>query len=304
MTEASETRVPGLGIRFKLYTLFCLLIAVITGLAYYLTWQLTSIADQFGKQGTTIIKELAEKDIASTAQSVASQVRLYLDAHPELKKEQFMANAAFKSLAIQPVGKTGYTVLYSYDEDGKWRLWVHPNPNVTAPKLDDLEKLKGPFGENFPEFWKLITRVKTEQSPKGYYRWQEKDKSFRTKFMACANVPGTTMYIASTTYIDEFVEPITRLERQSQSVAQRETNRIAATFAITIAVVSVITFLFGQALVRNIRYLSEMADRISLGDLDVQIEVRSRDELAVLTESISRLQQSLKMSMQRLRKAA
>ena len=61
-------------------------------------------------------------------------------------------------------------------------------------------------------------------------------------------------------------------------------------------------FIFGSALSANIRYLSAMTDRISLGELDAVIEVRSRDELAVLAQSISRLQQSVKLSIQRLKK--
>lgn len=302
MSNASESKIKGFGIRFKLFFLFSILIAAFAGQAYYLIVQLNKITDKFGQQGTVIIKELAENAIMTTAQSVAKQTQLYLETHPELTKQQFMDNERFKELAIQKVGKNGYTALYERGDDGKWRTWVHTNPNITAHKLDDMAKLEKPLGASFPGFWKVLTEVTNDSPSKGYYKWQEKDGTFKDKYMACVNVPGTEFYIASTTYIDEFTEPMTRLERESKATAKAESVRNAILMSIIIVVIAIIVFVFGGRLAANIRYLSEMTDKVSLGELDVAIEVRSKDELAVLTESISRLQQSVKLSIQRLRK--
>jgi len=302
MTNATESKIKGFGIRFKLFFLFSILIAAFAGQAYYLIVQLNKITDKFGQQGTVIIKELAENAIMATAQSVAKQTQLYLATHPELTKQQFMDNQQFKELAIQKVGKNGYTALYERGADGKWRTWVHTNPNITAHKLDDMAKLEKPLGASFPGFWKVLTDVNNDRPSKGYYKWQEKDGSFKDKYMACVNVPGTEFFIASTTYIDEFTEPMTRLERESKATAKAESVRNAILMSIIIVVIAIVVFIFGGRLTANIRYLSEMTDRISLGELDAAIEVRSKDELAVLAESISRLQQSVKLSIQRLRK--
>lgn len=302
MTNATETPVKGFGIRFKLFLLFSLLIVAFAAQAYYLIVQLNKITDKFGAQGTVIIKELAENAIMATAQSVAREAHIYLEAHPELQKEQFMDNQRFKEIAIQKVGKNGYTALYEQGADGKWRTWVHTNPKIIAPNLDDMAKLEKPLGANFPGFWKVLTGVSASRPSTGYYQWQEKDGSFKDKYMACVNIAGTSFYIASTTYIDEFTAPMARLERESKATAKAESLRNAIIMAIIIAAISIVVFIFGGRLASNIRYLSEMTDRVSLGELDVAIEVRSRDELAVLTESISRLQQSVKLSIQRLRK--
>lgn len=302
MTNATETPVKGFGIRFKLFLLFSLLIVAFAAQAYYLIVQLNKITDKFGAQGTVIIKELAENAIMATAQSVAREAHIYLESHPELQKEQFMDNQRFKEIAIQKVGKNGYTALYEQGADGKWRTWVHTNPKIIAPNLDDMAKLEKPLGANFPGFWKVLTGVSASRPSTGYYQWQEKDGSFKDKYMACVNIAGTSFYIASTTYIDEFTAPMARLERESKATAKAESLRNAIIMAIIIAAISIVVFIFGGRLASNIRYLSEMTDRVSLGELDVAIEVRSRDELAVLTESISRLQQSVKLSIQRLRK--
>lgn len=301
-TDSSETKIKGFGIRFKLFFFLIILIVAFTIQAFYLIMQLNKITDRFGKQGTEIIKEMAEKDILATAESVAKQVKLYLEAHPELTKEQFMSDVRFRDIAIQKVGESGYTALYESSDEGVWRTWAHTNPNILAPKLDDMSKLKGPMGVNFPGFWKVFSEVKSGRPSKGYYKWQEPDKSFKDKYMASVNVMGTPFHIASTTYIDEFTEPMTRLEQESKAIAKAESLNNAILMSIIIIVIAIIVFLFGGRLTSNIKYLSEMTDRISLGDLDALIEIRSKDELAVLTESISRLQQSVKLSMQRLRR--
>jgi methyl-accepting chemotaxis protein len=48
--------------------------------------------------------------------------------------------------------------------------------------------------------------------------------------------------------------------------------------------------------------LTEAAERMSLGDLNAKIEVRSRDEIGLLAQALGRMQTSLRMAMERLRK--
>jgi methyl-accepting chemotaxis protein len=70
----------------------------------------------------------------------------------------------------------------------------------------------------------------------------------------------------------------------------------------TILVVVLVAWLAGRALVQPIKGLTEAADRISVGDLDVEIEINSRDEIAALGEAISRMQNSIRISLERLRR--
>ncbi|MEN8210425.1 MAG: zinc-ribbon domain-containing protein [Thermodesulfobacteriota bacterium] len=297
-----STKTKGFGIRFKLFFFLIILIAVFAAQASYLIVQLNNTADRFGEQGTQIIKEMAEKNILETAQSVSKQVKLYLEAHPELEKEQFMSDPRFRQIAIQKIGTTGYTALYGQESDGKWKTRAHIRPGICAPSLDDMAKLKGPLGESFPGFWNILTAVKNDQPSKGYYKWQEKDKSFKSKYMACVNIPGTRFNIASTTYIDEFTEPMQRLGKKNRDIARTASINNTILISVIIFIMAIVLFVAGGRLTANIQYLSKMTDRISLGDLDALIEIRSKDELAVLAESISRLQQSVKISMKRLRK--
>jgi methyl-accepting chemotaxis protein len=45
-----------------------------------------------------------------------------------------------------------------------------------------------------------------------------------------------------------------------------------------------------------------VAERISVGDLDIEIESTSTDEIGELSEAISRMQESIRLSIERLRR--
>jgi HAMP domain-containing protein len=60
--------------------------------------------------------------------------------------------------------------------------------------------------------------------------------------------------------------------------------------------------IYGYRLSKNIGKLTDAADRISVGELDVVIEIKSSDEIGALAEAISRMQDSLRFSIERLRR--
>lgn len=70
--------------------------------------------------------------------------------------------------------------------------------------------------------------------------------------------------------------------------------------AITFFVVSFVALMTARALVRPIVQLTEAADRMSMGDLDVKIDIRARDEIGMLAQAFGRMQISLRQAMQRL----
>lgn len=301
-SKNEKTKIQGFGIKFKMSVFLIAILALITAQSFYLIVQLTNMTQRFSEKGTQIIKDMAEKDILKTAIFTANQANLYLNANPYLKKEDFLKDPRLKAIATQKVGLTGYTVLYEKTDDERLILRVHRNPKICAPIIPELSMLKERLGVNFPEFWRIQVSATPSKPSVGYYKWQEDNGNFRDKYMACVNIEGTHFYIASTTYIDEFLQPMQLLKSQAKEMATLERNKNAAIVFIISVVVAVMAFTFGGKLSSNIMYLSDVTDRISLGDLDAIIEKKSKDELGVLTDSISRLRNSVKLSMKRLRK--
>jgi methyl-accepting chemotaxis protein len=86
-----------------------------------------------------------------------------------------------------------------------------------------------------------------------------------------------------------------------------ETLNIIQNFALTLLAVTVllvvaIAWFSARALVTPIMKLTDAAERMSLGELNVKIDVTSRDEIGLLAQAIGRMQTSLRMAMTRLKK--
>jgi HAMP domain-containing protein len=262
--------------------------------------QLEQMSAKLTQKSTNIVNEMAEDKIADLSTAVAIQSRLYLLAHPELKKEDFMNDMGFKTLAVQKVGLTGYTALYEMpDEDNVWRTWAHVNPKIISI---DMSTLKKPLGRNFPGFWKIFSGVKGGKRSLGYYTWQDKDGKFRDKFMVCTPVAGTPFVVAATTYLDEFTGPVKQMESQAEDETKRARLITFVILGFTLFLVGIIVSIYGHRLTRKIKSLTDVAERISIGDLGIEIETKSRDEIGELAEAISRMQESIRLSIERLRR--
>jgi len=259
------------------------------------------------KEAKSSLNKLGEKIIKEKAIDVATQVRIYLQARPKLRKEDFNKDWDFMRVAVQKVGLTGYTALYELpDTEGVWRTWAHVNPKIISI---DMSKLRESLGKNFPGFWKVYTGVERGLESSGYYTWQDADGTFREKYMVCKPVGGTLYIIASTTYLDEFSKPARAIEGRMKFVERGyfEAYEIKIQMFYFVILVSLVfmlmmAYFYSRSVIRPIRYLSEVADRISMGDLDTPIQIKARGEVGLLAESIERMQMSVKAAIERLQK--
>ncbi len=304
-TERSQVRpvrkVGAFNLRTKMVLLFLFIpLVLMIGASLLYLWQLEQMSALLTKESTKIVNQMAEEKIADLSTAVAIQSRLYLLAHPELKKEDFMNDMGFKTLAIQKVGLTGYTALYEMpDPENVWRTWAHVNPKIISI---DMSTLKKPLGRNFPGFWKIYTGVKGGKRSQGYYTWQDKDGKFRDKFMVCTPVAGTPFVVAATTYLDEFTGPIKLMESRAEILTQKTRLMTYAILGGTLLLIGIIVSIYGHRLTSKIKSLTDVAERISIGDLEIEVEAQSRDEIGELAEAISRMQESIRLSIERLRR--
>jgi len=296
-----KAKKKGMGLRSKIFILFFLFpIILFIGAGYLYLQQLENLSSLITQESTKAVTQLGEQIIAEKARSVASQVRLYLLSRPDLKKESFDADPEFKKLAVQKVGLTGYTALHAVpDNQGIWRNWGHTNPKIVGLDMSTLSK---PMGSNFPGFWKVFSNGKDGKESRGYYRWQEADGSFRDKYMVCAPVAGTPYYVAATTYLDEFTKPVKEMEAKAIQISTDTRNIVLGILGGTLLLIGIIVALYGTRLTSRIKKLTSVAEQISVGEMDAEIPVTSRDEIGDLAEAIGRMQESIRLSIERLRR--
>ena len=304
-SQEAETQRPRragrFGLRTRMLILFVFLpMSFMAGASLFYLWQFENTTDMLTQESAKFINQMAEEKIGDLSAGVAVQCKLYLLSHPELKKENFNKNKAFKSLAVQKVGLTGYTALYQLPgSDGVWRTWAHVNPKIIGI---DMSKLKKPLGRNFPGFWKIFSGVKGGKISQGYYTWQDKDDKFRDKFMVCTPIAGTRFVIAATTYLDEFTGPVKRMQTSAKSLSDNAKMITLAILGATLLLIGIIVVVYGHRLSGKIRSLTEVADRISVGELGMEVETKSKDEIGDLAEAIARMQDSIRLSIERLRR--
>lgn len=297
----SARRSGPLNLRVKMLLLFFFIpLLLLIGASLLYLWQLDKMASLLTDESTHVVNQMAEKKIEDLSTAVAIQCRLYLLANPELAKEDFMNDMGFKTLAVQKVGLTGYTALYEMpDSDGIWRTWAHVNPKIVGI---DMGSLKKPMGRNFPGFWKIFSGVKGGKRSQGYYTWQDKDGKFREKFMVCTPVAGTPYVVAATTYLDEFHDPVNLMQSRAAELTQKTRWVVWAILGGTVLLIGLIVSIYSHRLTAKIKSLTDVAERISIGDLGIEIKTTAKDEIGELAEAISRMQESIRMSIERLRR--
>jgi len=314
--EKKNRRRSGLGLLPKLllgiFVPILIVFFILWALVFY-SWdlggnRLTSIKDMGAgslmelsmasmKEAKSSLNKLGEKIIRQKAIDVAAQIEIYIKSRPKMKREDLFKDPWLKNIAVQKVGETGYTAVH----DDKGINHFHVNPAIVETDLHDL-------APKLPAFWKIV-EVSLKGPASGYYDWKDADGRIRPKYMYLAPVQGTDLIVASTTYIDEFSKPAKAIEGRMKWIEKGyfEAYEIKVQmfyFVILVALVFLllVIYFYSRSVIRPIYYLSEVADRISMGDLDTPIRVKAKGEVGLLAESIERMQTSVKAAIERLQK--
>jgi nitrate/nitrite-specific signal transduction histidine kinase len=127
--------------------------------------------------------------------------------------------------------------------------------------------------------------------------------------MYLAPVKGTDLIVAATTYIDEFSRPEKAIEERIRPIErgylQEYEMKIQIFYLVILIAILImigVIYYYSRSVIRPILYLSEVADKISMGELDTPVQVKGKGEVRVLAESIERMQTSVKAAIERLQK--
>jgi methyl-accepting chemotaxis protein len=224
-------------------------------------------------------------------------MEVFIKARPKVKREDLLKDPELKAIAVQKVGETGYTAVH----DNKGINYFHVNPQIVGTDLHDL-------ASKLPAFWKIL-EASLIGPASGYYDWKDADGKMRPKYMYLAPVKGTDLIVAATTYIDEFSRPEKAIEERIRPIERRYLQEYEMKIQIFYLVILIailimigVIYYYSRSVIRPILYLSEVADKISMGELDTPVQVKGKGEVRVLAESIERMQTSVKAAIERLQK--
>jgi methyl-accepting chemotaxis protein len=251
----------------KLTLSFILLIVVIAGLAFFITYQET--------------KKALKEQMISELQSVASAVAVTIDggAHARIKaggegSPEFIKIAA----QLMKVKKANdqITYIYTMKNTGKEaRFVVDPDPEEPAA-IDEI--YPGAPRELLDGFNHVSA-----------------DHDFVTDKW------GT--YLSGYAPIRDSLGNSTGLvgiDMSSQEVLARQKfigKTIYVVMAIAVLLAGIIILLFSGTIFKDVNRLNLIANKISHGDMDVKLDIKRNDEIGELAESFSRMVASLKIMM-------
>lgn len=249
------------------------------------------------KEAKSSLNKLGESIIREKGIDVANQMEVFIKARPKVKREDLLKDPELKAIAVQKVGETGYTAVH----DNKGINYFHVNPQIVGTDLHDL-------ADKLPAFWKIL-EASLIGPASGYYDWKDADGKMRPKYMYLAPVKGTDLIVAATTYIEEFSRPEKAIEERIRPIErgylQEYEMKIQIFYLVILIAILImigVIYYYSRSVIRPILYLSEVADKISMGELDTPVQVKGKGEVRVLAESIERMQTSVKAAIERLQK--
>ena len=301
-SRPSRLKWDGMGLRFKMIALFLIIPVLLVIVASFLyTWQLDTLSSSLIKEGVQTATKTTEDIVTKRTQAVASTVRSYLLTHPELKKALFNYDLTFRRVALQKVGLTGFTTLYEFSgSDGIWRARVHTDPNFVGT---DVRNLKKYFGKSYPQFFKILSSATGKKQSSGYFMERNAMGQNRQNFMVCVPVEGTPYVVSANSYPEEFTKSVKSMEVRAKKMATGTKNIIIGVMVGTIILMGLVVTFYAQLLSSRIKDFTAGAERISLGELDVEIGRKMpKDELGDLSVAFIRMQESIRLALERLRK--
>jgi len=258
---------------------------------------LTELSKVSLEESKNSLDKLGEQIIKEKALDVATQIEIFVKLHPRMKKEDLAKDPWLKEIAVQKVGETGYTAVH----DDRGINYFHSNPQLVGTDLHDL-------AGKLPAFWKIL-EASLKGSASGTYDWKDADGKIRPKYMYLTPVKGTDFIVASTTYIEEFSKPSQAIETKIKEIEARFLDEYSKKFQVfyliilaVFLVLMAVIYLYSRSVILPIRTLSEMANKISMGDLNTPIKIKAKGEVGALAESVERMQMSVKAGIERLQK--
>ncbi len=246
-----------------------------------------------------VMRNMVEDLVRQKAMDVALQVDLYLEAYPGRTVKDLQNDQDFREIAIQPVGKTGYTCVLD-SETVTCRF--HVNRSVENINLRSLS-------DRLPAFCAIMEASRGGKYARGFYEWEESDGTKSDKFMYIAPVnnrtaDGVRFSVLASTGMDEFTAPIRAAQDVSRSTARYmeiKLNRLIRSFTyrgLLIAgggVLLILGFAFwvGRYLSRSIVQLRHATQAVNRGDFTVRVKQDASGDVAELMGDFNRMAETL-----------
>lgn len=297
------------GLRGKIFLIFfiipiLMLVVAVPFTVGYINKAINSIVDEDVRSAV----ERAKNEINQMASSIANQVEMYLLSHPELKREDLQNDPGLRKVIFQRVSFSGEASLYlrfnPETEDPLGTFVINRNKDLEGQPFSSL-MVKGTLGKDkYDEFGKVVQVGEHGEyrEASDFYLSRNESGILKERILACSPVSQTPYGIVATADTDDFMLSVKLLEDRVKGMILGTRNIVIGVFGGTLLLIGIIMLLYVQRVTRKIKSLTEVAYRISVGELGAEVGIKSKDEIGDLADAISRMQDSIRLSIERLRR--
>jgi PAS domain S-box-containing protein len=254
------------------------------------------------QRSRTILKKMSEDFIRQKVLDVVLQLELYLQAHPGMTVKDLQNDSKFREIAIQPVGKKGYTAVQDVD--------TAINRFHKDSKIENLDLHS--LSDNLPEFWTIMKNSLGGRYSHGYYKWKEPNGELRDKFMYIAPInektaDGVGLGVSATSYIDEFTRPILDAQDVSHGTTRYlmivlngliQSFKTVGFLSMGLGMLFIIAFSIwtGIYFSRAITNLQKATQAVNQGNFDIRVKPAMSGDVRQLIENFNQMLAQLSLT--------
>ncbi len=255
------------------------------------------------QESTNSVNKLGEEIIRQQSEDVAKMLEVHLKFfHKNTPPERLFAtnDPVLMDIVTRKIGKTGYIAIF----DTTNTMRYHPNVKMINGQTSTMCARLG------PDFVRINETALAGQDNGGYYQWPDPETNkMKPKYMYITRVKGTNYFVAATSWIDEFSRPtkaiaakIDQLQKTYSAAYGKQFGLLLAILVVVLIILLAVIYFYCYSVIYPIRHLSEVAEKISMGDMDATVDVKARGEIGALARSIERMQTSIRAAIERLQK--
>jgi HAMP domain-containing protein len=168
-------------------------------------------------------------------------------------------------------------------------------------RIDTLEKYSTDHPEQASRFKEMLDRLKQTEVRNMTLSVQQADIYAAADGKRFVRIAGESTTLPQNLSKVSTVQ-IGLLDNEARALGNQQSLTLLVLMAATLLIAIGVAVAVARNLSRPILSLTAAADRISLGMLDTPVLATSKDELGELAEALERMRQSLKLSIERLRR--
>jgi PAS domain S-box-containing protein len=244
-----------------------------------------------------MLREMGETSVHSQVNAIAQQLDAVIKTVPWMTVKDLQKDEKFREVAVQTVGRTGYTFVFDSDTAV---VRLHRDVRLENTRLPNVFR-------HLPELQHILeTSLKEPGTAYGYYQLKAGDGDIMKRSVYIIPLHNVTadharLSVAATINADDFLTPVRRAEashnetkrfliQASKAVIESFRHTGLLSMGVGILAVSLIAFfVMGIYLSRAVSRLREATARVNLGDFSTPVKPSGPGEVATLIHDFNRM---------------